>query len=368
MLAIGEVVGALHRRQAAADVGGDEVVEEHVAHRQAVRRVELVIDLADRKLSVKAARHVRRFGQAERRLVGPADRDYAQARQVTLGVLVTAEEVGLVLDQRTAEVEGVDVDVGRRLGRTGGGKKRHLDHRLALQAVAALALEGVGARRRDRVVDHAHGLAELRRVAAGHDLDFTNHHFRHRHLAQAGAILLRVVAAVHLVVDAQQRAVGGNAGHPELVGFKTDDARLQQREVVRVARGQRQGLDFLLAQRAALFDLRQIDQRRIRGDQDGLGQRAHGQPDVDHRGLTGAQRDARLFKLLEPLQLRDDAVGAERQQRRAVQAALVGDHDALVAGVDVGDSHRDAGQHRALSVFDRAFKSAVDGGGLCKRR
>ena len=36
VLAIEEVVGALHRDEAAADVRGDEVVEEHVAHRQAV--------------------------------------------------------------------------------------------------------------------------------------------------------------------------------------------------------------------------------------------------------------------------------------------------------------------------------------------
>ncbi len=275
----------------------------------------------------------------------------------------------LVLDDRAAEVERVDVDVGRRLGaRPPAVKNGSVDHRLALHAVAALALEGVGARRRDRVVDQAHRLAELRRVAAGHDLHFADHHFRHRHLAQAGAILLRVVAAVHLVVDAQQRAVGGDARHAELVGLEADDAGLQQREVVGVARGQRQRLDFRFAQRAALLDLGEIDQRRVGGDGDRLGQRADAQRDVDHRRLAGAQRHAGLLELLEALQLRRDAVGAERQQRRAIQAAFIGDDHALVAGVDVGDGHGDAGQQRALFVLDRAFDGAVDGRRLRERR
>ena len=56
VLPIVEVVGALHRQDAAADVGGDEVVEEDVAHREPVRLVELVIHLADRELGVLSAR------------------------------------------------------------------------------------------------------------------------------------------------------------------------------------------------------------------------------------------------------------------------------------------------------------------------
>ena len=78
------------------------------------------------------------------------------------------------------------------------------------------------------------------------------------------------------------------------------------------------------------------------------------------RGLADRQRDAGLLELLEALQLRGDAVGAERQQRRAIEAAFVGDDDALVAGVDVGDGDGHAGQHRALVVLDRAFDGAVD--------
>ena len=55
--------------------------------------------------------------------------------------------------------------------------------------------------------------------------------------------------------------------------------------------------------------------------------------------------DAGLLELLEALQLRGHAIRAERQQRRAIEAALVGDDDALIAGVDVGDGDGDAGQH-----------------------
>ena len=99
------------------------------------------------------------------------------------------------------------------------GKRRK---RLALQAIAGLTLQRVGARRRDRVVNHPHRLAELGRVAGGDDLDFANHDFGHRHLPQPGAILLGVVAAVDLIVDADERTVGGDARHAEFLVLEAD--------------------------------------------------------------------------------------------------------------------------------------------------
>ena len=45
--AIGEVGRAIRRRQPAADVRGGEVLEQEVAHRQLVRRVDLVVGLAE---------------------------------------------------------------------------------------------------------------------------------------------------------------------------------------------------------------------------------------------------------------------------------------------------------------------------------
>jgi hypothetical protein len=76
---------------------------------------------------------------------------------------------------------------------------------------------------------------------------------------------------------------------------------LQQCEVVRIARGQRQRLDFFFAQRAALLDLGEVNQRRISRDGDRFRQGTHRQPHVNHRRLSGAKRDTGLFEFLESL-------------------------------------------------------------------
>ena len=243
-----------------------------------MRIAELVVDLADRKLGIQAARHVRWFAQPQRRLRGLRQRDDTQPGQVALRVLITTEEMRLVANDRSSDVKRVHVDVGRRLAVLGmrtGCEEGKSHHRLPLHAIATLALDEVRPRRRDRVVDQTHGLAKLWRVAAGHDLHFTDHDLRHRHLPQPGAILLRVVAAIHLIVDAQQRAIGRQSWNTELVGFEPDHARLQQGKVVRIPRRQRQRFDLGLGDRAALFDLGQVDYRRVRRDRNRLGHGPH---------------------------------------------------------------------------------------------
>ena len=371
VLPIREVGPALHRVQPAADVVVDEVVEKDVARRQPVALVDLMIELADRELGVEGRRHVGRLGESEGRLVRRRDRDDARARQVALGVLVAAEEVRLVAQHRTAEVEREDVHVGRRLA-IGGVRplREEREGRIGtpLQAIAALPLQRVRARRRDRVVDHPHRLAELGCVAGGDDLDLADHHFRHRHLPQADAILLRIVAAVDLVVDTHERAVGRDARHPELGVAEAGDAGLEHGEVVGIARRQRQRLDLRLGQHPALFDPAEIDDRRIGGDGNRLAERADVQLDVHDRGAPGRQDDPGLLELAEALQLGGNTIGAEREERRAKQTALVGDDDAVVAGIEVGDGHRDARQDRALVVDDRALNRAVDGLRLRQRR
>ena len=101
-------------------------------------------------------------------------------------------------------------------------------------------MEVVGARRRDRVVDHAGGLAELRREAVGDDLHLADEHFGDRQHAQAGAVLLGVGVAVELVVGVHLAAVGVDARHAELVVLVAGDVGLEEREVVGIARDQRQ--------------------------------------------------------------------------------------------------------------------------------
>ena len=67
----------------------------------------------------------------------------------------------------------------------------------------------------------------------------------------------------------------------------------------------------------------------LRADGDRLADGADRQRRVHDRGLADRQLDAGLLEFLEALQLRDDAVRAERQQRRAIEALLVGDDRAL---------------------------------------
>ena len=94
-------------------------------------------------------------------------------------------------------------------------------------------------------------------------------------------------------------------------------------------------------------------------DRDRFADGADRQRRVDDRGLADRQRDAGLLEFLEPLQFGDHSVGAERQQRRAVQALFVGHHAALGAGVETGDRDGHAGQHAARRVGDGAFDGAV---------
>ena len=109
-----------------------------------------------------------------------------------------------------------------------------------------------------------------------------------------------------------------------------------------------------------MFDLAEIDDRRVGGDGDRFGNGADGQADVDYSGLAGPQDDAGLLELLESLQFDGDTVRAERQQWGSIQSTLVADYATAVTGVDIrnGDGH--AGQDSALTVDDSAFDGAVN--------
>jgi hypothetical protein len=120
-------------------------------------------------------------------------------------------------------------------------------------------------------------------------------------------------------------------------------------------------MDLALVQHASLLDPSKVHQRRFGRHRDNLAQRANAELHVDHGHLAGRQRDARLLVAAETLQLRGKAVRAERQQRSAEYAALVGDDDTCIAGVGVGDGHGNARQNASRIVGDAAFDGAVDG-------
>ena len=225
----------------------------------------------------------------------------------------------------------------------------------------ACSADGVGARRCDGVVDHARRLAELGREARRNDLDLLDHHLGRLEHAQAGPVLLRGVAPVHLVVGPHLRAVRVHPGRAELLVLEPGHVGLQQREVVGVSLHQRQVADLDLADGPAQVDPARLGDRRLAGDRDGLLERADLHRRVDDGGLTGAQRDARPLEGPEAGQLEDDLIGAEGQQRRAERPARAGDEHPLRTRVSVGDRDRDAGQHRPARVLHDPFDGAVDG-------
>ena len=205
----------------------------------------------------------------------------------------------------------------RAVGERKNGLRRH---GIALEAEARRAAHGVRARRRDRVVDHPGGLAELRREAVGDDLDLADEHLGDRQHAEAGAILLGVRVAIDLIVRVHLRSVGVDARHAELVVLVAGDVRLQEREVVGIARDQRQVPDFGLADGAAEIDLARLRDRRLAGDGDRFRHVADAERDVDDGRLAGREREPLLLELLEALQLarrRDSGrAGAAVRDRR----------------------------------------------------
>jgi hypothetical protein len=178
--------------------------------------------------------------------------------------------------------------------------------------------------------------------------------------SEAGAILLGVVAAVDLVVDANQRPVGRDARHAELLVAEADDARLQHGEIVGIARRERQRLDLRFGQRAALLDAAEIHERRIGRHRDRLLELPDGHLDVQDCGAPGGQDDPGLLVGAKPLQLGRHPVRAQRQQRGAEHAAFVADDGPRVARIGVRDGDRHARQHRTLVVDDGAFDGGVD--------
>ena len=185
----------------------------------------------------------------------------------------------------------------------------------------------------------------------------------------ARAVLLGVGVPVDLVVDAHRRAVGRQPRDAELDVLVAGDARLHEREVIRVARDEREGVHLLVAHRVADVDPRQLQRRAILGvDRHRLAQRADAHRDLEGRRLADAQLDAGLLVLLESLELGRQLVGAERQQRHAEDPGLVRHRGALEAGLDVHDRDGHARQDSAGLVLDGALDRSVGRLRLGRRR
>ena len=116
---------------------------------------------------------------------------------------------------------------------------------------------------------------------------------------------LGVRVAVDLVVDAHRGAVGGKARHAEFDVLDAGHTGLHEREVVGIARDQRQVVDLEIGHRVTDIDASDVERRRIvAADGDRLADRADRQRRVHDRGLANRQLDVGAFELLEALELR----------------------------------------------------------------
>ena len=334
-----EVSRTFHGVHAAARVIGRVVVKLNPADGETVRVVQLVVALRHLELRGLDVRDRRRLGlEAKLRHDVRADRDQTVRRQVATGLLPAAVEEQLVLQDRTTQGGGAGVDlrlgllrgggnrraVGRRRGAAAAEEEREGAEVPAAEQVTAAAVEGVGARRGNGVVDHAHGLAELRREPRGDDLHFLDHHFGQRQQTEAGAVLLGVGVAVDLVVDAHRRAVGGETRHTELDVLGAGHTGLRQREVVRVTGDLRQVAHFELGHGVPDVDTPQFHGRCLRGDFDRLADDADFHRDVHDGGRTDGQLQVVVLHLLEALELGHCAVVADGEKEGTVEPILVG--------------------------------------------
>src|SRR5205807_1999449 len=105
----------------------------------------------------------------------------------------------------------------------------------AAEQVSAFAVEVIGAGLGNRVEHGPHRIAELRRKSVADHLDVRYVDIGNRNQADAGAVALRVVAAVDLVIDASVKPIGIDlARHSELCVGPPADVGLEQNKVVRI--------------------------------------------------------------------------------------------------------------------------------------
>ena len=98
--------------------------------------------------------------------------------------------------------------------------------------------------------------------------------------------------------------------------------------------------DLLGGQRALDLGVGRVDRRRGADDRDGLGDRGRLHLKVGDPGLVQPEVDVFAHDGREAVELDGDAVAADRQERRAVEADAVGRQVARGACFEIPDRHR----------------------------
>ena len=245
------------------------------------------------------------------------------------GGLVVDEEERLVLPDRTAQRAPELLEVEGRLRGL-----RVFEIAASVQGLVAQEVEGAAAHGvrpgLEGGVDHrAAGAAELRRVVAGLDLELLDrvHVGVERGLASVVAVVVDAVEQV--VVLAAARAVH-HEGRVDVavapLGGADDPARQGgEVDVVAAVQGQSHDLPRVddLAQRRGL----RLDERRFPLHDDGFGDIARLQHEVDPQAILDPKDDAFTRLLLEPRELHAHRVDADPQRRSDVVPRGIGDRD-----------------------------------------
>ena len=308
---------------------------------------DLVIDAVDRVPDA-------RFGDGGVVQVRPR-RNLNRAPLVQPHPLDVDEEVDLVLLDRTANRPAELVLLGVGLVEVVLLLEEVLRPQVpVVEELEGAAVELVRAGLDHGVDDRAGGAAELGVELSGEDLELLRRVERH---ARLGAVVLPQVvvvvpAAVHQVaVVARVDAVGRQrVRSPRRQVRRRHDAGQQAGEVGEVARDARDLGELLGGDVAANLLRRHVDERRLRGDGDGLLDAAELELNVDVHLVADRDRDVAPQEFLEALDLRRDLIAAGRQRGDEPHAVGAAQRLAKRSRVLIGDGDRDPGQGAGLLV------------------
>ena len=233
-----------------------------------------------------------------------------------------------------------------------------------VQRLVAEILEGVSGKSVAARLGHDLDDAAGREAELRGRLDVADLEFLHRILRQILARLSVFVPVVDHPVDdvagavERHRAADVDGGEKRSCRVQAG-ARHQQRERQILTRVDRQRLHLDRRDDAGDLGLRGVDHRRLPRDRHRLRERLNSHREVLFQDQVDGDRE--IFRGLrsESGELASDRIRARRQRRKSVVAVGAGHGRAGDAGLLIPHRDRDAGQHAALFVLDRAFDLTV---------
>ena len=231
-----------------------------------------------------------------------------------------------------------------------------------------VAVEGIGAGLGHGVHRRGRMVAVLRRQRIRFDLELL-HRVRERQRQAQAVHRLVVRAAVERVGHPRRQAAGDDDGGVRIAAYAgVHDVAARrigralaagrqtclEHELLELTAVQRQLEHLLVRDHLADAGIPRLDERRGALHRDRLGELSELQRDVERRIRIHLQDDAGLNEFAEALQLRIEAVGANRQVLQDVGTRLVAHCGAHEAGFGLRDRDGDARKDRAALIADGA--------------